>query len=159
MQNVGSLASYVLKRFIEKSDHQTLKDWGSKYLVSMLLKFLERFVQRALMWWDWPWSLNKVHIGDGIDEPSIFRVEDHFVLWTQEVVWEPHLESVGVIDLIQLFIIESQTKGFDVSFEMLYFSAPDNRIHVRAPLPCQLSILLGNCGSHTYASHKPMQRL
>lgn len=130
-----------------------------KYLLSVLLELLERFVQRALVWWNRPRSLHKVHVGYGIDEPSIFRTEDHFVLWTQEVVWETHLESVGVIDLIQLFIIESQTKGFDVSSEMLYFSAPDNRIHVRAPLPCQLSILLDDCGSHTCASHKPMQRL
>jgi hypothetical protein len=73
-------------------------------------------------------------------------------------VWKSHLESVSVIDLVQLLVVESQTKGFDVSFEMLYLSAPNNRIDVRAPLLCQPIILLTHCGSHTYASHKPMQR-
>lgn len=70
----------------------------------MLLKLLERFFQRALMWWDRSWSLHKVHIGYGIDEPSVFRTEDQFVFWAQEVMWESHLKSVRVINLVQLFV-------------------------------------------------------
>ena len=131
-----------MRKKIEKGDHQFLKGWGPENLLSVLFKLLEGFVQCALMWWDRPRSLHKVHIGDGVDEPSILRTEDYFVLWTEELVRESHLESVRIVDLVQLFIVESQSKGFDVSFEMLYLSATDDRIHVRAPLPCQLIVIL-----------------